>query len=128
MAKKRGTSIVPMLMGIAVDDSIHFVNHMKLEIERGIGYDEAVHRTFRTVGKALFMTSFILIVTFGMYISSDVNMYKVLGGLVGLGLISALIADYLLTPVLIRWAKPFAVSENNETGEVPAQLESVVAD
>ncbi len=121
-------TIVPMLMGIAVDDSIHFVNHMKLEIERGIGYDEAVHRTFRTVGKALFMTSFILIVTFGMYISSDVNMYKVLGGLVGLGLISALIADYLLTPVLIRWAKPFAVSENNETGEVPAQLESVVAD
>jgi len=100
-------TIVPMLMGIAVDDSIHFVNHLKLEVERGVGYEEAIHRTFRTVGKALFMTSLILIVTFGMYVTSDVNMFKVLGMLVAFGLISALVADYLLTPVLIRWAKPF---------------------
>jgi uncharacterized protein len=106
-------TIVPMIMGIAVDDSIHFVNHMKLEIDRENSYDKAIYITFKTVGKALLLTSLILVVTFGMYITSVVVFYRVLGLLVGLGLGSALLADYMLTPILMKWTKPFRINNEN---------------
>ncbi|MCG8335981.1 MAG: MMPL family transporter [Proteobacteria bacterium] len=100
-------TIVPMLMGIAVDDSIHFINHVKFEIGNSGNYDEGIQHTFKTVGKALFMTSFILIITFSTYMTSIAKFYVVLGILVILGLLSALLADYLITPVLIKWTRPF---------------------
>ena len=100
-------TIIPMLLGIAVDDSIHFINHVKLEIGNSGDYDESILHTFKTVGKALFMTSFILIITFSTYMTSIAKFYVVLGILVTLGLSSALLADYLITPVLIKWTRPF---------------------
>jgi len=100
-------TLLPMLMGIAVDDSIHFVNHMKYEIESGCSYEEAVKNTFKTVGRALMLTSLILIITFSMYMSSDVNIYYRLGALVSLGIFTALVADYFLTPVLVVLTRPF---------------------
>ncbi len=106
-------TIVPMLMGIAVDDSIHFVNHIKLSVIEGLGYHEGVLHTFKTVGKALFMTSFILVATFSMYLTSITRFYVVLGSLVILGLTSALLANYLLAPNLIKWSRPFGRGEKD---------------
>lgn len=100
-------TIVPMLMGIAVDDSIHFVNHVRLEVSKSGNYEEGILHTFRTVGKALFMVSFIVVATYAMYMTSIVQMFVNLGMLVCLGISSALLADYLITPILINWSKPF---------------------
>ena len=99
--------IVPMLLGVAVDDTIHLINHIKLEVENRSTYSEAIIHTFRTVGKALFMTTFILLTTFGMYLTSDATMFVNLGMLIGIALFSALIADYTMTPILLTWTKPF---------------------
>lgn len=104
-------TIVPMLMGIAVDDSIHFVNHVKLAVTNMGSYPKGILHTFKTVGRALMMTTVILLVTFSMYMTSITKFYVVLGALVILGLTSALLSDYLLTPVLIRWTKPFKTKE-----------------
>lgn len=102
-------TIIPMIMGIAVDDTIHFVNHIKFEVEEGHSYSEAIFHSYRKIGKALFMTTAILVITFSVYITSDVVMFKVLGFMVGLGLIAALLCDYMVTPLLISITKPFKV-------------------
>jgi predicted RND superfamily exporter protein len=100
-------TVIPMIMGIAVDDTIHYINHCKLEVEQGSRYRPAIIKTFQTVGKALFMTTFILVVTFSMYTTSIAQIYINLGFLIAAGLLSALLADYTMTPILLNWTKPF---------------------
>lgn len=107
-------TIVPMLLGISVDDSIHFVNHMKLEVTQTGSYNKGILHTFKTVGKALFMTTFILVATFSMYTTSIAQFFVNMGILVSLGLTSALLADYLITPILIKWTRPFGEEKTKE--------------
>ena len=100
-------TVIPILLGVAVDDTIHFINHMKYEFESTGSYDESVIRTFRTVGKAVFMTSVILASSFAVYLTSSMNHFSRLGMLSVAGIAAALLADYAMTPILVRWAKPF---------------------
>ena len=43
-------TLIPMMLGMAVDDTIHFFNHSKLEFDRKPNYSFALRRTFRVVG------------------------------------------------------------------------------
>jgi hypothetical protein len=100
-------TIMPMLLGIAVDDTIHFINQIKFEFEKCGNYNQAIINAFHTIGKNLAMTTIILCVSFGMFTLSPVaNMVRI-GYLAPLGLIAALLADYFVTPALIRLTKPF---------------------
>ncbi|ADK82420.1 efflux RND transporter permease subunit [Sediminispirochaeta smaragdinae] len=100
-------TIMPMLLGIAVDDTIHFINHIKYEFERGGNYHDAILISFRNIGKTLAMTTVILSASFAMYIFSPVNTLSRVGILAVIGLTAALAADYLMTPILIYITKPF---------------------
>ncbi|MEM7504825.1 MAG: MMPL family transporter, partial [Pseudomonadota bacterium] len=100
-------TIMPMLLGIAVDDSIHFINQMKYEFERHGSYDRAVRGAFSTVGKNLAMTTIILGGAFLMFTPSPVSNMARIGVLAFTGLFVALITDYLATPALISLTKPF---------------------
>ena len=99
--------IGPMIIGLAVDDTIHFINHARVEFFRTGSYNEAIRETFRTVGKALAKTSLILVVLFAMFMTSKaVNVFR-LGGYSIVAILVALFSDYLITPVLMRWVRPF---------------------
>ncbi len=100
-------TIMPMLLGLAVDDTIHFINHAQLEYQKTGDYALSIERVFKTIGIALFMTSAVLILNFSAYLISDANIYRNMGILVAIGIASALLADYFVTPVLIRHFKPF---------------------
>jgi hypothetical protein len=100
-------TIMPMLLGIAVDDTIHFINHIKYEFEECGNYREAVQRAFVMVGKTLTMTTVILSAAFGVYLFSPMANLGRIGLLSALGLIAALVTDFVMTPVLIVWTKPF---------------------
>ena len=99
--------IGPMIIGLAVDDTIHFINHCKLEFFRRGNYRAAIRETFRTVGKALFMTTLILGLGFTAYLTSMDKMYLNIGLYTIVAIMAALLTDYLVTPVLIVWTKPF---------------------
>ncbi len=100
-------TIIPMLLGLAVDDTIHFINHYQLEFERYRNYAVSNRKTFLAVGGALFMTTVVLTLNFSAYLTSIVKIFVFMGFLVGAGLFAALAADYFITPVLIRFTKPF---------------------
>ncbi len=100
-------TIIPMMLGIAVDDTIHFINSIKYEFEKCSNYKEATLNAFATVGRSLLMTTIVLSVSFATYILSPVKMISDIGFLASLGLISALITDFLITPALMLITKPF---------------------
>ena len=106
--------IVPMLLGLAVDDTIHFITHCKLEFQRSGNYRRSIEATFHTVGKAIFMTSFILVATFFVYVTSIANFFFHIGILAIAGVLSALLADYFITPILVYWSKPFGEEPEEE--------------
>ncbi len=100
-------TVIPMMLGIAVDDTIHFINSIKYEFEKCGNYQTAVLNAFATVGRSLLMTTIVLAVSFATYMASPVNMIKDMGLLSSMGLLAALITDFLITPALMILTKPF---------------------
>ena len=100
-------SLIPMVLGIAVDDTIHFINHCHVAFDRCGDYTTAINRTFRTEGLAIVMSTVIISATFAGFIPSEAaQMYK-WGVLAVLGMVSALLADLFLTPILLRYLRVF---------------------
>ncbi|MCR4675958.1 MAG: MMPL family transporter [Sphaerochaetaceae bacterium] len=99
--------IMPMILGIAVDDTIHFTNHIKYHFEKCRNYRSSILSSYREIGKTMTMTTVILCAMFTIFIFSTMNALCRIGYLSVAGLAGALIADYTITPVLIYVTKPF---------------------
>lgn len=99
--------IMPMMLGIAVDDTIHFTNHIKYHFEITGSYRQSILNSYREIGKSMIMTTVILCAMFGIFISSTVTALARIGYMSVIGLGGALIADYTITPVLMLLTKPF---------------------
>lgn len=95
-------TIIPMILGLAVDDTIHFFNHGRLEFEKTGNYRKSIIKTFGTVGVALVLTTLILSANFLAYTTSIANMFIHIGVLTTAGMIAALLADFFITPILFK--------------------------
>ena len=100
-------TLLPMMLGMAVDDTIHFINHSKLEYDRTHNYQTAIRRTFRVVGVAIVITSIITSAVFASFCSSACTMCLNFGLMAIIGILSALAADLLVTPILVNKCKVF---------------------
>jgi hypothetical protein len=99
---KVSTSIIfTIAYGIAVDDTIHYVSKLKMELLKGRSVLYALKRTSISTGKAIVLTSLILISGFFALIFSDFASTFYIGLLVSLTLILAVLADLFLLPALI---------------------------
>ncbi len=87
--------------GIAVDDTIHFLSKLKLELSKGKSLLRALRTTYITTGKAIILTSLVLLAGFFMLILSDFEGTFAMGALVSLSLFIALLADLMLLPLLL---------------------------
>lgn len=100
-------TVMPMILGIAVDDTIHLTTHLKMKHEQMGSSEKAMEATFREIGATMFLTTVILCSMFSVYLFSPMHFLAVLGVLIIVGLSSALVADYTITPALLHVAKPF---------------------
>jgi predicted RND superfamily exporter protein len=94
--------IFAIAFGIAVDDTIHFLSKYKIERMNGKNMDEALQATFTETGKAIIITSIILFFGFLILLFSKTPGIVFVGVLVAGTLLSAVVADLLLIPLLIR--------------------------
>lgn len=94
-------------IGIAVDDTIHFVTRYRLELQRSDNIDEALATTFTLAGRAILKTSLIFAVGLAPLAFSSYLSVRMLGVLAPLAMIWALLADLILLPALIhrRWLR-----------------------
>ncbi|MFP4531695.1 MAG: efflux RND transporter permease subunit [Desulfobacterales bacterium] len=100
-------TIAPMILGLSVDDTIHFLDYIKSEFHHAQDYFQATACALKVVGRALFITTTIIVVAFSIYGFSNLHIMVNLGVLIILGITSALLADYFITPILIKWSHPF---------------------
>ena len=103
---KISTSIIfTIAFGIAVDDTIHFIGKLRLELDKGRSLIYALKRTFLSTGKAIIVTSFIIVAGFVLLMFSSFSGTFYTGLLISLTLTFAVVADLLLLPPLLLWIK-----------------------
>lgn len=107
-------SVVAMItLGIAVDDTIHFLAKFLRAYHSKPDVKEAILHTLRETGGALIMTSVILVVGFGILIFSGFRINANVGLLSAIIIALALLADFVITPaVIITLFKPKDFEEN----------------
>jgi predicted RND superfamily exporter protein len=99
---KISTSVIfTIAYGIAVDDSIHFMSKFKLEYRRGKSLLYALKRTFLSTGRAIVLTTIILLGGFVLLIVSSFKGTFYIGLLVSATLLLAVLVDLFLLPYLL---------------------------
>ncbi len=99
---KEDTSVIfSIALGLAVDNTIHFVSKFKLELEKGKSALYAVKRTYLSVGKAMIVTTIILFAGFLTLLFSTFGGTYYIGLLISLCIVFALVADLTITPLLL---------------------------
>ncbi len=98
-----GLSVVTgMTLGIVVDDTVHFLSkYLRARREQGLNSADAVIYAFSTVGRALVVTSFVLIAGFLVLALSGFELNSGMGLLTAIVIAFALLADFLLLPPLL---------------------------
>jgi len=97
-----GTSIVyAVCLGIAVDDTIHFIVNYKTYRNYGHTPSESIAQTFQITGRALVCTTLLLVVGFGIFYFSEFIPNKNFGVLCAITLFLALITDLIFLPALL---------------------------
>ncbi|MBK8701537.1 MAG: MMPL family transporter [Saprospiraceae bacterium] len=98
-----GISIIfAVIFGIAVDDTIHFISRFNLCIKEGLDVESAIAQTFQDTGKALVLTTVILFFGFLVMLFSAHPPSVIVGVLISITLISTLLCDLYLLPLLLR--------------------------
>ncbi|MFK7796676.1 MAG: RND family transporter [Aureispira sp.] len=102
-----GVAIVfAIIFGIAVDDTIHLLSKFKLCKERGMDTEAAIGITLVETGKAICLTTIILFFGFLSLLVSVNPPAITIGILISSTLISALVCDLLIIPIMLRqWIK-----------------------
>jgi uncharacterized protein len=97
------TIVVCMIaIGIAVDDTIHFMTRLRIESRHAATVHDAVQRTLYFSGGAIVKTTIILVAGFAPFATSDYFTTQIMGTLLPLTLVMALVSDLLLIPALIQ--------------------------
>lgn len=104
--------IIPMMLGMAVDDTIHFITHSKLEYVRTGYYRSAIRNTFHIVGTAIITSSLITSAVFATFTTSVCEQFRNFGILSVLGIMAALVADLFITPILVDKFHVFGKEKN----------------
>lgn len=99
--------IASVAMGIAVDDTIHFISRYHHEFEVSGSYREALTAAMTDVGHAVFVTSLVLVLGFLVNLFSVLDASAQSGMLLAATIAIALLADLLLTPALVLTLQPF---------------------
>ena len=87
-------------LGIAVDDTIHFLTRYQEELER-VPHRQAIRDAFTGVGSSLIMTTIVLVAGFVTVMFSDLRDQRVFATMGTLTIASALFGDLVLLPALL---------------------------
>ncbi|MEA1888466.1 MAG: MMPL family transporter [Pseudomonadota bacterium] len=99
-------TIAAITIGIAVDDTIHYVHRFQQEYWQDENYWYAIMRCHNSIGRAMYYTSMIITVGFSILALSNFIPTIYFGLLTGAAMITALIANLTLLPLLIATVRP----------------------
>ena len=111
-------TIASISVGIAVDDTIHYIHRFKREIRSDGNYINTLQRCHESIGHAMFYTSVTIIIGFSILVLSNFIPSIYFGLLTGLAMLIALIAALTLLPELLVVFKPFGPEVKEDLTDV----------
>jgi len=102
-------TVAAITVGIAVDDTIHYIHRFKTEFEKDGDYIATMHRCHRSIGQAMFFTSLTIITGFSILVLSNFIPTIYFGLFTGFAMFMALVGALTLLPRLIVLVKPFGL-------------------
>jgi hypothetical protein len=99
-------TIAAITIGIAVDDTIHYVHRFMVEVDKNPDYMATVKQCHTSVGRAMYYTSITVIIGFSILALSSFKPTIYFGLLTGFAMTVALVANLTLLPLLLLWLKP----------------------
>ncbi len=100
-------TIAAITIGIAVDNSIHYIYRFKEEFATSENYKETIKTCHSTVGKAILNTSITIVFGFSILVLSKFIPTIYFGIFTGLAMLLAMVSVLTLLPSLILFIKPF---------------------
>ncbi|SKA67752.1 efflux RND transporter permease subunit [Desulfobaculum bizertense] len=116
-------SVSAMIIGVAVDDTIHFFVHFKREFQRCSNYVDAVTKSLHIVGRPIIFTTLTLSLGFLVLSCSVMTGWIKIGLLSGFAFVWALLADILFAPALLVLLKPLGKEHTTECAPIKASPE-----
>ena len=124
--------VVTLTLGIVVDDAVHFLSKYQRARLEGKSAEEAVRYAFHTVGRALWITTVVLVAGFSVLAMSSFRLNSDMGLLSAIVIFIALVVDFILLPSLLmifdkqthyavktqHGSKPSTKSQPSSTGEL----------
>ena len=98
--------IASITIGIAVDDTIHFIVWFKRNLSSGMDVQESLMKTFRDVGKPIVITSLVLFMGFFILILGSIKPTQAFGVLTAMAMLFAVMSDLIILPALLMIFKP----------------------
>ena len=93
--------VASIAIGLAVDDTIHFMHNFRRYYEQTHDPVTAISNTLNTTGRAMMVTTCVLSIGFFTFMFSEMSNLHNFGLLTGFTLIMALLADYFIAPALM---------------------------
>lgn len=93
-------------IGIAVDDTIHFLHHFGAAYRLHGDRERAIHEAAARAGTSIINTSVVLLGGFVIFVIAPLQNLVVFGELIGVTVVAALFIDLIFTPALLRLAYP----------------------
>jgi uncharacterized protein len=100
-------TIAAITIGIAVDNSIHYIYRFKEEFEKVKNYNQTLVKCHDTVGVAILNTSITIVFGFSILVLSNFIPTIYFGIFTGIAMLLAMISVLTLLPKLILVVKPF---------------------
>ena len=100
-------TIAAITIGIAVDNSIHYIYRFKEEFKKSNNYKETLDKCHRTVGVAILNTSITIVFGFSILVLSKFIPTIYFGLFTGLAMLLAMVSVLTLLPKLLLIYKPF---------------------
>ena len=100
-------TIAAIAMGIAVDDTIHFIHRFEEEFRVDHDYINALRRAHNGIGHAMYYTTLVIVIGFSILMLSNLVPTIYFGLLTVAIMIAVLAADLLLLPKLLLMLKPY---------------------
>ena len=99
-------TIAAITVGIAVDDSIHYIHRFSEELPQDQDYAAAMKRSHGSIGRAMYYTSITIIAGFSILTLSNFNPTVYFGVLTGAAMAMALLCNLTVLPALLTTLKP----------------------
>ena len=88
-------------LGIAVDDTIHFLTRFEEELPRSASRKEAIRKTFEAVGTSMLMTTMVLVVGFFTVTFSDMRDQRIFASMGVMTMLTAMVGDLVILPAIL---------------------------